>query len=80
MGTSVCTGRKAGRWDTRWRRSTLERRWLGVHPEMAMARESARPQSGVAGGWEWPDAWAEAAAAREEDSSGHGEPSIYMQT
>jgi hypothetical protein len=51
-----------------------------VHPEMAMARESARPQSGVAGGWEWPDAWAEAAAAREEDSSGHGEPSIYMQT
>jgi hypothetical protein len=80
MRTSVCTGRKAGRWDTRRRRSTLERRWLGVHADMAMARESARPQSGAAGGWEWPDAWAQAATAREEDPSGHGEPSIYMRT
>jgi hypothetical protein len=45
-----------------------------------MARESARAQSGAAGGWEWPDTWAQAAAARKEDPSGHGEPSIYMRT
>jgi hypothetical protein len=30
------TGRKAGRWDTARRRSARERRWLGVHAEMAI--------------------------------------------
>jgi hypothetical protein len=29
-------GRKAGRWDTTRRRSARERRWLGVHAEMAI--------------------------------------------
>jgi hypothetical protein len=47
---------------------------------MATRRGSTRAWSGAAGGWEWPDAWAQVVAAREEDLSGDGEPSIYMQT